>query len=201
MVNEIDIEALKQDKEFLENLKMLEEEVKNTDSLAKVYQLLDAKLAIEASEDEINELFQRVVNDAFEILSSKIAEGKKLDLSNPDEWAAARGMYEHAIERYSSNDTRAAGELFLALSYLIEIDEIKDALMLHAAAIGKGYSFDDFTNKLTKLDDLDFNDPMSVFITNFVQPVDILLEMMKDEVAKLQERLDKLEQAQGRAEN
>jgi len=199
MANKIDIEALKQDKEFLENLKMLEEEVKNTDSLAKVYQLLDAKLAIEANEDEINELFQRVVNDSFEMLSSKIANGEKLNLSNPDEWAAARGMYEHAIERYSSNDTKAAQELFLALSYLIDISEIKDALMVHAAAVGKGYSFDDFTNKLTKIDDLDFNDPMSVFITNFVQPVDILLEMMKDEVAKLQERLDKLEKAQEKA--
>ena len=192
---EIDIEALKNDKEFQENLKKLEEEVATTNSLAKVYQLLDTKLALQANEDEINELFQRVVNDAFEIVSSKIAEGGELDLSNPDEYSAARAIYEHGIERYSSNDKKAAQELFLALNYLINNEELKDALMLHAAAVGKGYSFDDFMSKLTKVDDIDYNDPMSVFITDFVQPVDILLVMMKDEVVKLEERLQKLEQA------
>ncbi len=193
----IDIEALKQDKEFQENLKKLEEEVENSGSLAKVYQLLDTKLALEADENEVNQLFQRIVNDSFNMISGKIANGEKLDLSKPDEWAGARGMYEHAIERYSANDKKAAQELFLALSYLIDNTEIKDAMMLHAAAVSKGYSFDDFMEKLTKISDLDFNNPMSVFITNFVQPVDILLEMMKDEVEKLQARLDKLEQAQG----
>ena len=195
-MQDIDIEALKNDKEFMENLKKLEEEVKNTDSLAKVYQLIDAKLALEADEEEIHNLFQRAVSEGFEMLSSKIAEGKKLDLTNPDEWAAARAIYEHAIERYTSNDTKAAQELFLALSHLFDIKELKDAMMVHAAAVGKGYSFDDFLNKLAKIGDIDFNDPMAVFITNFAQPTDILLEMMKDEVSKLQARLDKLEEAQ-----
>ncbi len=195
----IDIETLKQDKEFQENLKRLEEEVATTTSIAKMYQLLDAKLAIGAQEEEINELFNKIVQSAFEKVSSEIAEGGELDLGNPDEWAAARAIYEHAIERYSANDIKAAQELFLALYHLVNHPEVKDALMVHAAAVGKGYSFDDFFNKLTKIEDADFNDPMAVFVTDFVQPVDILLEMMKDEVAKLQARLEKLEQAQGRA--
>jgi len=197
MQENIDIEALKNDKEFQENLKKLEEEVAQSDSLAKAYQLLDAKLAIGANEEDINELFNKVVQSAFEQVSSKIAEGGELDLSNPDEWAAARAIYEHAIERFSSNDKKAAQELFLALHHLINHPEVKDAMMVHAAAVGKGYSFDDFFNKLTKVEDKDFNDPMAVFVTDFVQPVDILLEMMKDEVEKLQARLDKLKQARG----
>ena len=195
-MEELDIDALKSDKEFLENLKKLEEEVKTSNSLAKAYQLLDTKLAINSPEDEINELFQRVVSDGFNTISEKIAKGESLDLSNPDEWAAARAIYEHAIERYSSNDKKAAQELFLALNHTINNEDIKDAMMVHAAAIGKGYSFDDFFNKLTKVEDSDFNDPMAVFVTDFVQPVDILLEMMKDEVSKLNKRLDKLKKAQ-----
>jgi len=197
MQENIDIEALKNDKEFQENLKKLEEEVAQSDSLAKAYQLLDTKLAIGADENEINELFNKVVQNAFEQVSSRIAEGGELDLSNPDEWAAARAIYEHAIERFSSNDKKAAQELFLALHHLINHPEVKDPMMVHAAAVGKDYSFDDFFNKLTKVEDKDFNDPMAVFVTDFVQPVDILLEMMKDEVEKLQARLDKLEQARG----
>ena len=193
---EIDIEALKNDKEFQENLKMLEEEVATTNSLAKVYQLLDTKLAIKADENEINELFQRVVTEAFDIVSSKIAEGGELDLSNPDEYSAARAIYEHGIERYSTNDKSAAQELFLALHYLINHEVLKDSLMLHAAAVGKEYSFDDFMSKLTKVEDVDYNDPMSVFITDFAQPIDILLIMMKDEVVRLEARLEKLKAAQ-----
>ena len=194
MEQNIDIEALKQDKEFMQKLQELEKEVKEDGSLAKIYQLLDAKLAIEASEDEIHELFQKVVQGGFDLISDKLVKNEKLDMSNPNEWAAARAIYEHAMERFSSNDTKSAQELFLALSHLFEIDELKDALMLHAAAIGKGYNFDDFINKLTKIDNIDFNNPMAVFVTNFVQPTDILLEMMKDEVNKLQERLNKLQQ-------
>ncbi len=198
-MDSVDIEALKKDPEFLDNLKKLEDEVANSDSLAKLYQLIDAKLAIEASEDEINELFQRAVGSAFNILSSKIAEAKNLDLSNPEEWAVARAIYEHAIERYSSNDTNAAQELFLALNFTITNSEVKDAMLVHAAAVGTGYSFDDFFNKLTKVSDADFNDPMAVFVIDFVQPTDILLEIMKEEVAKLNARLDKLKKAQEQA--
>ena len=195
-MQEINIEELKQDKEFMQKLKELEEEVKSTNSLAKMYQLLDAKLAMKAPHEEINTLFQRIVDGGFNTISQKIASGESLDLSNPDEWATARAMYEHGIERFSSNDKKAAQELFLALSHTIDDKEIKDAMMVHAAAIGKGYSFDDFFNKLTKIEDKEFNEPKDVFVTNFVQPVDILLEMMKDEVAKLNARLDKLKKAQ-----
>jgi hypothetical protein len=196
MNENIDIEALKSDSEFLENLKNLEQEVKESDSLAKIYQLLDVYLALQEDEAKVNELFQRVVDRSFETIAKKIESGKKLNMGNPNEWAAARGIYEHAIALFSENQTKSAQELFLALHHTIDDFEIKDAMMIHAAAIGSGYSFDDFMNKLTKIDDSDFSDPKAVFITNFVQPVDILLEMFKDEVAKLNERLEKLQKAQ-----
>jgi hypothetical protein len=199
MNENIDIEALKNDSEFLENLKKLEDEVKETNSLAKIYQLLDVYLALQDNEDKINELFQRVVNESFDVIASKIEQNQKLDLTNPDDWAAARGLYEHAIALFSENQTKNAQELFLALHHLIDDFEIKDAMMVHAAAIGSGYKFDDFMNKLTKIENSDFNDPKAVFITNFVQPVDILLEMFKDEVNKLNKRLDKLKKAQEEA--
>jgi len=193
----INIEELKNDKEFLENLKKLEEEVASSDSLAKTYQLLDVKLSISPDDEEaINKLFQKIVDGSFSLIASKIEEAKELNLSNPEEWAAARGIYEYAIQRYSENDTKSAQELFLALHHTISDFEVKEAMMVHAAAISSNYSFDDFTTKLTKIDDSDFSDPKAVFITDFVQPVDILLEMFKDEVAKLNERLEKLKRAQ-----
>ncbi len=197
MQEDINIEELKENKEFLNNLKKLEDEFNQSGSLAKAYQLLDVKLAVfPEKEEEINELFQKVVEGSFETIASKIDSGEKLDLSNPEEWAAARGIYEHAIQKYSENDLKAAKELFLALYHTIDNFEIKEPMMVHAAAVEKGYSFDDFLHKLAKVDEADFNDPKAVFITNFAQPVDILQKMLEKEVTTLKERLKKLENAQ-----
>jgi len=112
MEENIDIEALKNDKEFQQNLKKLEDEVAQNGSLTKAYQLLDAKLALEGDEEEINRLFNKVVQNAFEQVANKIAKGDELDLNNPDKWATARAIYEHAIERFSKNDKKSAQELF-----------------------------------------------------------------------------------------
>jgi len=193
MDESIDIEALKKDEQFLADVKMLEEEVKNSDSVAKAYRLLDVKLALNEDEEGINELFQKIVNGAFTNIAIAIENGKKLDISNAEDFATMRGIYEYAMQAYSENLTKQAQELFLALHHTTDDFELKDAFMVHAAAVGKGYSFEDFINKLTKMDEnRDFSDPKALFITDFVQPVDILLEMMKDEVEKLEKRLDKL---------
>jgi hypothetical protein len=191
-MDNINVEELKSDKDFMEMVKALEQEVESTGSLAKIYQLLDVYLALQESEDKINSLFQKIVDGSFNIIASKIEKGEKLDLSDPEEWAAARGIYEFAIQKFSEKDTKSAVELFLSLYHTVSDSEVKDAMMVHAAAIESGYSFDDFFNKLAKLDGSDFNDPRAVFTTNFVQPVDILLEMFKDSVKKLEERLAKL---------
>ena len=69
---EIDVEKLKNDPQFLENIQRLEQECRDEQSIAKGYQLLDAKLVIEASEEEINEIFTFIVNSAFD----KLAENR-----------------------------------------------------------------------------------------------------------------------------
>ncbi len=191
-MNEQEIEKLKNDPEFQANLKALEEEIQKSPSIAKYYQLLDVYLALQEDEGKINELFQKILDASFDAISNKLANKEKFDLSNPDELGAARGMYEYAIERFSQNDLKGAQEIFLALSHAIDDFEVSNAMMVHAAAISKGYTFDDFFNKLAKIDDIDFSNPKAVFVTEFAQPVDILLEMMNDEVEKLKERLAKL---------
>ncbi|NPA27770.1 MAG: hypothetical protein GXN91_01795 [Epsilonproteobacteria bacterium] len=194
-MEEINIEELKSNPEFKEMVKSLEEEVKSSNSLAKTYQLLDIYLALQEGEDKINELFQKIVDGSFSTIAQKLEKGEKLDLNNPEDWAAARGIYEFAIQKFSENDLKSAIELFLALYHTIEDFEVKDAMMVHAAAIDSGYSFEDFFNKLAKIDESNFENPKSVFTTDFVQPVDILLQMFKDSVSKLKKRLEKLNEA------
>ena len=192
---EIHVEELKKDPEFLANIKRLEEECKNEESIAKGYQLLDAQLVIEASEDEINEIFTFIVNTAFDKLAEYLAEHKNFDVTNDvEERAVARAIYEHAIQRYSENDKKGAKEMFLVLHHTIDHKGLKDAMMIHACAVMAGNSFDDFIENMVDVSYIDEQDPLAFFIQTFVQPNDILLTMFSKYVKEGEEALKVLEE-------
>ncbi len=191
---EIDIEALKKDENFIKDLKKLEDEVKSQKSIDKAYKLLGTKLAIEAHQDEIDELFTFIVNQAFDILADYLTQHKGFSLDNPEELSTARAIYEHGIQRYSENDIKGAKEIFLVLHHTIEDDEIKDAMMIHACAVMAGHSFDSFIDNLADTSFIDESDPTAFFIKEFKQPKDILLTMFKKYVKLGKQNLKVLEE-------
>lgn len=190
---DIDIEALKRDKDFLENLKRLETDMHSQNSIAKGYQLLDAKLVIGAEEDDINDVFTFIVNTAFDRLAQKLTEPSKFDMSDPEEWATARAIYEHGIQRYSENDKKGAKEIFLVLYHMITIENVKEAMMIHACAVMAGHSFDYFIENLADVEEADIDDSMAFFITTFTQPNDMILAMFSKYVKDGKEELKVLE--------
>jgi len=192
---EIHVEELKKDPEFLANIKRLEEECKEEQSIAKGYQLLDAQLIIEAPEDEINEIFTFIVNAAFDRLAEKLTSSKSFDMNDIEDMATARAIYEHGIQRYSENDKKGAKEIFLVLNYTVENDDLKDAMMVHAAAVMAGHSFEEFIENLVDVSSVDENDPLAFFIQTFTQPTDILLNMFAKQVKEGKEELRVLEES------
>ncbi len=190
---EIDIEALKKDENFIKDLKKLEDEVKNQKSIDKAYKLLGTKLAIEANQDEIDELFTFIVNQAFDVLADYLTQHKGFSLDNPEELSTARAIYEHGIQRYSENDIKGAKEIFLVLHHTIEDNELKDAMMIHACAVMAGHSFDSFIDNLADTSAIDESSPTAFFIKEFKQPKDILLNMFKKYVKLGKENLKVLE--------
>ena len=190
---EIDLEALKTNEEFLGNLKNIENEMKAEKSIAKGYQLLDAKLLLEAPEEEINEIFTFIVNTAFDVLAERLTQGKGFDMDEYEDLATARAIYENGIQRYSENDKKGSKEIFLVLHHTMQNDELKDAMMIHACAVMAGHSFDDFIEKLVDISEVDESDPTAFFIQTFVQPTDILLKMFAKYVKLGKEELKVLE--------
>ena len=174
---EIDIESLKKDENFLADMKKFEDEMYGQKSIEKGYMLLGTKMAIQASEDEINDIFTFIVNQAFDVLAENLTAHKGFSITNPEELATARAIYEHGIQRYSENDIKGAKEIFLVLHHTIEDDELKDAMMVHACAVMSGNSFENFIEDLADTDNIDENDSTAFFIKNFKQPTDILLNM------------------------
>ena len=174
---EIDIESLKKDENFIADMKKFEDEMYGQKSIEKGYMLLGTKMAIQASEDEINDIFTFIVGQAFDVLAENLTQHKGFNITNPEELATARAIYEHGIQRYSENDIKGAKEIFLVLHHTIEDDDLKDSMMIHACAVMAGHSFDDFIEKLADTSDIDENSPIAFFIQDFVQPRDILLQM------------------------
>ena len=170
---EIDIEALKKDEEFLGNLKTIEQEMKEENSISKGYQLLDAKLLLEAPEDEINEIFTFIVNTAFDVLAEKLSSNKGFDMQEYEDLATARAIYENGIQRYSENDKKGSKEIFLILHYTMQDETLKDAMMVHACAVMAGHTFEDFIENLVDVTGVDESDPTAFFIQTFAQPTDI----------------------------
>ncbi|RRS30232.1 MAG: hypothetical protein P794_07775 [Epsilonproteobacteria bacterium (ex Lamellibrachia satsuma)] len=194
---EIHVEELKKDPEFLANIKRLEQECKEEESIAKGYQLLDAHLVIESPEDEVNEVFTFIVNTAFDKLAEYLSTHKSFDVvKNIEERAIARAIYEHAIQRYSENDKKAAKEMFLVLYHTIDHAELKDAMMIHACAVMAGNSFENFIEDMVDVSGIDEHDPLAFFVQTFVQPNDILLTMFAKYVEQGKEELKVLEEGQ-----
>ena len=192
---DIDIEALKKDENFLANIKQIEDEMYNQKSIDKGYMLLGTKMAIQAPEDEINEIFTFIVNTAFDVLAENLTQHKGFSITDPEDLATARAIYEHGIQRYSENDIKGAKEIFLVLHHTIEDDDLKDSMMIHACAVMAGHSFDDFIEKLVDTSGIDESNPTAFFIQDFVQPTDILLNMFAKYVKLGKEELKVLEES------
>ena len=194
-IPEIHVEELKKDPEFLANIERLEKECKEEESIAKGYQLLDAQLIIEAPEDEINEIFTFIVNTAFDRLAEKLSTSRSFDMSDTEDLATARAIYEHGIQRFSENDKKGAKEIFLVLNYVLDHAELKDAMMVHAAAVMAGHTFEEFIENLVDVSAVNEHDPLAFFIQTFTQPTDILLQMFAKQVKEGKEELKVLEES------
>jgi len=193
---EIHVEELKKDEAFLENIKKLEVECKEEESIAKGYQLLDAQLIIEAPEDEINEIFTFIVNTAFDRLAQKLSTTATFNMENEEERAAARAIYEHGMQRYSENDKKGAKEIFLILSHSVDKYSLKDAMLLHAAVVIAGVSFDDFIDTLVDVSKVDETDPLAFFVQTFTKSIAQMFDTYEKEVKVAREEIRVFAQTQ-----
>lgn len=191
---EIDLEALKKNKEFLANLVLLEEEMKEQKSIQKAYQLLDALLLVSDDEDKINEVFTFILSEAFDTLAEYLSQQRGFDLTKEEELFTARAIYEHAIERYSENDMKGAKELFQVLHYMVDDERLKDAMMVHAVSVMLGKDFDTFIAKIADTGQYDETDKLAYFLLFFRIDPKAFLEENRDLVAKAQDELKVLEE-------
>ncbi len=183
--DQIDIEALKNNRDFLANLTLFEEEMREEKSIAKAYQLLDTLLLVSDDEEKINEIFTFILKEAFEILAEYLSTQRGFDLSKNEELFAARAIYEHAIERYSENDHKGAKELFEVLYHMVEDERLKEALLVHAVCVMQGKDFDTFIAQIADTSRYDEAERLAYFLLYFQIDIKQFLQEQEALVAQV----------------
>ena len=112
-------------------------------------------------EQEVSELFDEemlsgfyanILDLALERLTDTLESHKKLDLSEVQDFATARALYEYAIENYSAKQLSDASALFEELSGLTNDEKFSKALKFHWIASAQKIEFEDFLDTIADIE-------------------------------------------------
>lgn len=129
--------------EFLEYLKVRENEVLESKNISGLYEVLDTLLVLDMDEQRVHNIYQEILKVSFDKIEERLKEEKKLSLDNDDLYFI-RSFYEHAIEKWSMNNFKGAKELFFILTQICEDELLIEALNVHLIATAKELDMDNF---------------------------------------------------------
>ncbi len=182
----MDIEKLKKDKEFLQNLQDEKQKALKSKDIVKMYDLLDTMLALDLDDEDIDRLYEAILEVAFDRLGDMLMEGRKFDFSQEIDKYTARAMYEHAIERWDRRDFKGAKELFGVLSFLVP-QKWQEAMALPLVATAKKMELDTFLQKFVDKEKIDDE---SIFLDSFTDNAKKFFaqnsEVFQQELAKME---------------
>jgi len=151
----MDIEQLKQNKEFLQQLEERKLEACRKSDIKELHDLLDTYLLLDLDAEVIDEIYREILDIAFDRLAHMLSYGEKFDFSNTQDLYTARAVYEHALERWNNENFKGANELFLVLSYMTPRN-FKKAMILPLGLTAKKITLNQFlqeyidTSKINK---------------------------------------------------
>ena len=185
-----DFSDLKNNPEFMMQLKNKEDEAVKAKNVQGMYEVLDTSVMLDLSGERLDRIYTEILQTVFDRLADKLTKEEFFDIHDPEDLYTLRGIYEHGIERWSEEDFKGAKEIFLILHYTANDETLSQAMMPHIAAAASRMKLDDFIDEL--VDTKNANDPeiYSFFLTNFKPSVE---GFMKEKATVLEEALGELE--------
>ena len=119
-MEQIELNKARTNPEFLSFLAKQETKAIEEESISDLYQVLDTLLVLDLDENRVHKVYQEILKISFENIEDRLEEGTKLSLEGDDIFFL-RSFYEHAIEKWSTEDLKGAKELFLFLHKLLKI--------------------------------------------------------------------------------
>ncbi|MDQ7044113.1 MAG: hypothetical protein Q9M34_11380 [Sulfurimonas sp.] len=103
-------------------------------------------------EDTLGGFYANILDLALEKLTDTLESHRKMDMSEVQDFATVRALYEYAMEHYSAGEPKDAAALFEVLSGLTNDDNFSLALKFHWIASSEKISLDDFMSKISDMD-------------------------------------------------
>jgi len=188
---EANLTRLKMDKKFLKELKTKKEEAIKNENIVDLYDILDTYLVLDLDEEDIDLLYQKILEIAFDKLADILTKGKIFNFLKEEDKFIARAIYEHALERWDRADFKGANELFLILSYLIDDKKIQKGMFLALGATATKISLDDFIEKFVDKENLSED---SIFFDSLTKQADEFLQKNSDLINSELKKIEKLSQ-------
>jgi len=135
----------------VEELKTKVLEAQKKADIASLY-VLEAQAHENFDEDTLQGFYANILDMALEKLTDTLESHKKMDLSDVQDFATTRALYEYAMEHYSAGQIKDASALFEVLSGMTNDDKFSWALKLHWLASAENISLDNFIANLADLE-------------------------------------------------
>jgi len=103
-------------------------------------------------EATIQGFYAHILDLALEKLTDTLESHRKMDMTEVQDFATVRALYEYAMEHYSAGEPKDAAALFEVLSGLTNDKSFAKALKFHWIAAAEKMSLDDFMSKIADMD-------------------------------------------------
>ena len=183
---------LKNNPEFMMQLRNKEDEAVKQKDVQGMYEVLDTAVMLDLGAERLDRLYTEILQTAFDRLGQKLTDRTFFDIASDEDLYTMRGIYEHGIERWSENDFKGAKEIFLILHYLADDATISEAMMPHIAASASQTSLDDFIDELVDTERPNDHERYSFFLTNFKPSVEGFLQEKAQALEEALAELDNL---------
>jgi hypothetical protein len=103
-------------------------------------------------EETLHGFYANILDLALEKLTDTLEAHRVMDMSDVQDFATLRALYEYAIEHYSAGQFNDAAALFEVLSGLSNDTKFSNAMKLHWGAATQKLPFDDFLEKIANIE-------------------------------------------------
>ncbi len=119
--------------------------------IASLY-VLESQAHEKFDEDTLMAYYANILDLALERLTNALENLEKLDMSQVQDFATLRALYEYAIEHYSAGSAHDASALFEVLGGISNDEPFSEAMKIHRAACDAQIPFDDFIEQYVDME-------------------------------------------------
>jgi len=128
-------------------------------------------------EDTLHGFYANILDLALERLTDTLESHKVMDMSEVQDFATIRALYEYAMEHYSIGKTQDASALFEVLSGITNDDKFSSAMKFHWIASAENISLEDFLDGIADIETTQVAG--TFYISSFQQKAQKLLDDSK----------------------